>query len=89
MTCSIDLHSLQPQLTLCNINFAHQLLVGVWDIVEGEHAVAQFEKEEGAEGDEGPEGELWSVSSRMPRFEDVYVGVPQERFFAGFELAVV
>lgn len=55
----IDLHPLQPQLALRNVDLAHQLRVGLGHVVEGQHAVAELEEQEGAEGNEGPEGELF------------------------------
>lgn len=39
--------------------------MGGGDVVEGEYAVAQLEEEVGAEGDEGPEGELCHGVSRL------------------------
>lgn len=58
---SVYVDAQRPQLDLCLRNLAHQLLVRVGNIVESQHAPAEAEEEECAEGDEEPEGELEKV----------------------------
>ncbi len=53
---SIHLYTLLLQFRSRLINLLHKLRVCIGHVVEGEDAVAEFEKEEGTEGDEGPEG---------------------------------
>lgn len=54
----VDIDALGPQIRARNVDLLHQLGVGGRHVVEGEDAVAELEEEVGAEGDEGPEGEL-------------------------------
>lgn len=56
---SIHIHTLALQIFPRLLNLRHQFLVGLRDVVEGEDSVAEFPQEIGAEGDEGPEGEVW------------------------------
>lgn len=56
---SIHIHTLALQIFPRLLNLRHQLLVGLRNVVEGENSVAEFAQEIGAEGDEGPEGELF------------------------------
>lgn len=55
----VDVDALAPQIRAREVDLLHQLGVGGGHVVEGEDAVAELEEEVGAEGDEGPEGELW------------------------------
>lgn len=56
---SIHIHTLALQIFPRLLNLRHQLLVGLRNVVEGENSIAEFAQEVGAEGDEGPEGELF------------------------------
>lgn len=58
----INTNALGPQVRLRKLNLFHQLLVRLGRVVEGEHAPAEAEEDPGAEGDEGPEGELFCFS---------------------------
>ena len=58
---SVHLDTLLLELHFRLINLFHELLVRIWHIVEGEDAVAEFEKEEGAGGDERPERKLYTI----------------------------
>lgn len=55
----VDSDTHLSQFGLGLVNLSHELLVRLWHVVEGEDAPAEAEEEECAEGDEGPEGELW------------------------------
>ena len=66
---SINLNTLLLQLPFSLPNLLHQLLVRIRHIIERENAVAEFEKEEGAEGDEGPEGKLHSKTMLANMYE--------------------
>ena len=57
---SIHLNTLLLEFHFRLIDLFHKLLVCIGHVVEGEDAVAEFEEEEGAEGDEGPEGQLYT-----------------------------
>lgn len=46
-----------PQLPLGDLDLAHELFVGLGDVVEGQDAPAEADEQVGAEGDEGPEGQ--------------------------------
>lgn len=46
-----------PQLHLGHLDLAHQLLVRLGGVVEGQDAPAEADEQVGAEGDEGPEGQ--------------------------------
>lgn len=46
-----------PQLPLGDLDLAHELVVGLGDVVEGQDAPAEADEQVGAEGDEGPEGQ--------------------------------
>jgi hypothetical protein len=58
---SIHLDTLLLEFHFRLIDLFHELLVRIWHVVEGDDAVAEFEKEEGAEGDEGPEWQLHTI----------------------------
>lgn len=60
---SIHIHTLALQIFPRLLNLRHQLLVGLRNVIEGENSVAEFAQEIGAEGDEGPEGELFLFDS--------------------------
>lgn len=47
-----------PQVLLSELDLGHELLVRLGHVVEGHDVPAEPEEEVGAEGDEGPEGEL-------------------------------
>ncbi|KAL2279268.1 hypothetical protein FJTKL_13629 [Diaporthe vaccinii] len=46
-----------PQLPLGDLDLAHELVVRLGDVVEGQDAPAEADEQVGAEGDEGPEGQ--------------------------------
>lgn len=46
-----------PQLPLGDLYLAHELVVRLGDVVEGQDAPAEADEQVGAEGDEGPEGQ--------------------------------
>lgn len=46
------------QVSLGLLDLSHELLVRLRHVVEGNDAPAETEEEEGAKGNEGPEGEL-------------------------------
>lgn len=56
----IDVDAQASQIRLGQLNLSHQFLVCFGDIVEGHDVPAKTEKEEGAEGHQGPEWELLS-----------------------------
>jgi hypothetical protein len=51
-------HPLGLEVDSSLLNLLLDLLVRFWHVVEGEDAVAEFEEEVCAEGNEGPEGDL-------------------------------
>lgn len=55
---SVHRNTQLAQLNLRRLDLAHQLLVRLGAVVEGQHAPAEAEEQVRAEGDEGPEGEL-------------------------------
>lgn len=46
------------QLDLGRLDLAHQFVVGLGHVIEGQHAPAEADEEVRAEGNEGPEREL-------------------------------
>lgn len=44
--------------------------MGLRNVVEGENSVAEFAQEIGAEGDEGPEGELFFFETTCQRIRN-------------------
>ena len=52
---SIYLNSLLPKFRFRLVDLLHKLRVRIGHVVESEDAVAEFEKEEGAEGHEDPD----------------------------------
>lgn len=61
-SASYDLVDVDTELAKVNfgqVNLLHQLFVCIGNIVEGKDAETEAEKEEGAKGDEGPEGKLF------------------------------
>ena len=54
----IHINPLTPQLFPCYLNFAHQLLICLWHIIERKNPPAKLKEEIGTERYEGPEGEL-------------------------------
>lgn len=56
--CLVHIHAQRSEVLLGQLDFAHQLLVCVGAVVEGQDAPAEADEQVGAERDEGPEGEL-------------------------------
>jgi len=54
----VNLHTLSPQISPRQINLLHEFCVCLGNVVECENAEAEFEKEIGTEGNEGPEWQL-------------------------------
>lgn len=54
----VDINALSPQIRSRQINLLHEFCVCLWDVVECEDTVAEFEQKVGAEGDKTPEGKL-------------------------------
>lgn len=54
----VDIDTEVSEVSLGEIDFGHELLVSIGDVVEGHDAEAETEEQQRAEGDEGPEGEL-------------------------------
>jgi len=52
----INTNPLCSKLRPCCFNLSHQFLVGLWNVIECEDAVSEFEEEVCAEGNEAPEG---------------------------------
>jgi hypothetical protein len=52
------IHALCPQFRTCLLYLSHQLLVRIWNVVEGKDSPAELEEEICAEGNKGPEREL-------------------------------
>lgn len=55
----IHTNTLGLQIRPRSLNLPHQFLVSLRHIIKSEDAISEFEKEVRAEGNEGPEGELW------------------------------
>lgn len=54
----INIHTFGPQILPRQINLLHKLRMRLGHIIECEDAIAEFEEEVCAEGDEGPEWKL-------------------------------
>lgn len=54
----VDINAHLSQVQLGKLNLTHELLMSLGDVVEGEDTEAEAEEEDGAEGNEGPPGEL-------------------------------
>lgn len=57
----VDIDTELAKVDLGLVNLLHQLLVCIGNIVESKDAETEAEEEEGAKGDEGPEGKLFEV----------------------------
>jgi hypothetical protein len=57
----INIHPLRPQILLGHLNLLHQLGIRIGRVAEGQHAPAEAEEQPRAEGDEEPEGELYTL----------------------------
>lgn len=53
---SVDIDAELSQISLGQVDFLHELLVRLRNVVESKNAPAETEEEDGTEGDEGPEG---------------------------------
>jgi len=72
----VHIHPLAPQVLSRHVNLLHQLCVRGGDIVEREDAVAELKEEICAEGDEGPEWELWVGRVSLVFGRDHDIGYP-------------
>lgn len=72
---SIDVDAELSQIRLGHVDLAHEFLVRLGDIVEGQDAPAEPEQEKGAEGDESPEGELGGGGPSRPHQSPAGVGL--------------
>lgn len=61
----IHCHAPLAQVCLCLLDLFYQFLMRFRYIVEGENAVAELSQEEGAEGDDHPERELFMKLGRI------------------------
>lgn len=56
-SCLVNVDAQRFQFRLCQVDLEHELLVSVGNVVEGDEAKPETKQKNGAERNEGPEGE--------------------------------
>lgn len=76
---SVDIDAELSQISLGQVDFLHELLVRLRNVVESKNAPAETEEEDGTEGDEGPEGKLDGLTkSQRGSSEKVFEFLPPQ-----------